>query len=83
VVGGVGGAIVGHTVAPPEEVRTYITTQRAAPATISDQIVVGHPITGEVTWLEVPRYPKYRWAYLNGERVVVDSDTHNVIAVYR
>ena len=51
--------------------------------TYRDEIVVGRPITGEVTWLEVPSYPKYRWAYLNGERVVIDTDTHNVVAVYR
>ncbi len=83
VVGGAAGAIVGHTVAPPTEVRTDITTHEAAPVTYRDEIVVGRPITGEVTWLEVPSYPKYRWAYLNGERVVIDTDTHNVVAVYR
>jgi hypothetical protein len=42
---------------------------------------VGKPITGSVTYMEVPNYPKYHWAHLNNERVVVD-DNHNVVAVY-
>lgn len=83
VVGGAAGAVVGHTVAPPSEVRTYVTSQTPAPVTYSHEIVVGQPITGEITWLEVPRYPKYRWAYLNGERVVIDADSHDVVAIYR
>jgi hypothetical protein len=29
----------------------------------------------------VPSYPKYHWAYLNGQRVVVDNQ-HTVVAVY-
>ena len=81
VVGGVAGAALGHAAAPPTEVRTYVTRQKTAPATYQGQIEVGKPIEGSVTFLEVPNYPKYHWAYLNNERVVVD-DNHNVVAVY-
>ncbi|MGZ6012379.1 MAG: DUF1236 domain-containing protein [Caulobacteraceae bacterium] len=81
VVGGVAGAAVGHSVAPPTEVRTYVTRQQTAPVAYQGQIEVGKPIEGSVTWLEVPSYPKYHWAYLNSQRVVVD-DNHNVVAVY-
>jgi len=82
VAGGAAGAVVGGTAAPPTEVRTYVAGQTVAPVTYSGQVVVGQPIAGEVTWLEVPSYPKYRWAYLNGQRVVVDANTHAVVAVY-
>jgi hypothetical protein len=81
VVGGVAGAAVGHSVAPPTEVRTYVTKQTAAPTTYQGDIEVGKPISGSVTFQEVPNYPKYHWAHLNNERVVVD-DNHNVVAVY-
>ena len=81
VVGGVAGAAVGHSVAPPTEVRTYVTRQQVAPATYQGQIEMGKPIAGSVTWQDVPDYPKYHWAYLNNERVVVD-DNHNVVAIY-
>src|SRR5690349_3024163 len=65
------GAVAGAVVAGP-----------VAPVTYSGDVVVGKPIAGEVVWMEVPRYPKYRWAYLNGQRVVVDANTHSVVAVY-
>src|SRR6185437_3270302 len=81
VVGGVAGAAVGHTLAPPTEVRTYVTRQTAAPATYQGDIEVGKPIEGSVSFQDVPNYPKYHWAHLNHERVVVD-DNHNVVAVY-
>ena len=81
VVGGIAGAAVGHAAAPPNEVRTYVTTQNSPPVAYQGQIEMGKPIDGSVAWLDVPRYPKYHWAYLNGERVVVDDD-HNVVAIY-
>ena len=81
VLGGIAGASVGHAVAPPTEVRTYVTTQNVEPIRYSGAIEVGKTIDGEVVWREVPSYPKYHWAYLNDERVVVD-DRHNVVAIY-
>jgi len=81
VVGGVAGAALGHAAAPPTEVRTYVTRQTTAPAAYQGQIEVGKPIEGSVTFQDVPNYPKYHWAHLNNERVVVD-DNHNVVAVY-
>jgi len=82
VVGGVAGAAIGHSVAPPTEVRTYVTTQEVAPESYGRPIVVGHTIDGEVTWRDVPNYPRYHWAYLDGRRVVVDTKTNNVVEVY-
>jgi hypothetical protein len=82
VVGGVAGAVVGNSVAPPTEVRTYVTGQTVASVSYPGEVVVGQPISGEVVWYEVPRYTKYRWAYLNGRRVVVDASNHAVVAVY-
>ena len=81
VVGGIAGATVGHSIAPPTEVRTYVTTQTAAPIAYQGQIEVGKPVAGTVTWLDVPSQPKYHWARLNDERVVVDEN-HNVVAIY-
>ncbi|RAK60791.1 hypothetical protein DJ021_13730 [Phenylobacterium hankyongense] len=81
-VGAVTGAVVGHTVAPPTEVRTYVTTQDVPAVTYGRPIVVGKVVDGDITWLEVPSYPKYRWAYVDGHRVVVDATTRDVVAVY-
>ena len=82
VVGGIAGATVGHAAAPPTEVRTYVTTQNTPSIAYQGQIEVGKTINGDtITWMEVPKYSKYHWAYLNSERVVVDEN-HNVVAVY-
>ena len=82
VVGGIAGATVGHAAAPPTEVRTYVTTQSTPSIAYQGQIEVGKTINGDtITWMEVPKYSKYHWAYLNSERVVVDEN-HNVVAVY-
>jgi hypothetical protein len=82
-VGAVTGAVVGHAAAPPREVRTYVTTQSVPVVTYGQPVVVGHVISdNDITWLDVPSYPKYRWAYLDGRRVVIDNDTHAVVAVY-
>jgi hypothetical protein len=37
---------------------------------------------GDVVWQEAPNYPKYHWARLNGQWVVVETDSHKVVAVY-
>ena len=82
VVGGIAGATVGHKVAPPGEVKTYVTTQTTTPTRYSGDIEVGKPIEGDVAWQGVPNYPKYSWANLNDKRVVIDNDTHKVVDVY-
>jgi hypothetical protein len=81
VVGGVAGATLGHSVAPPTEVKTYVTTQNVDPVRYDGKIEMGKTVDGELVWREVPSQPKYHWAYLNGQRVVVDS-RHTVVAVY-
>jgi hypothetical protein len=82
VVGGVAGAAIGHSIAPPSQVRTYVTTQSGPPVAYSGPVAVGRTLDGDVIWQDVPDYPKYRWAYLNGQRVVIDNDSHKVVAVY-
>lgn len=82
VVGGVAGAAIGRTIAPPSAVETYVTTQSGPTVAYSGKLVVGRTVDGQVAWQSVPDYPKYRWAYLNGQRVVIDNDSHKVVAVY-
>ncbi len=82
VVGAVVGGSIGHSVAPPTEVRTYVTTQDVPRAHYGDKFVVGHTIDGDVVWREVPSSPRYRWAYINDQRVVIDNDSRTVVAIY-
>jgi hypothetical protein len=80
--GAAGGAVVGHTVAPPSEVRTYVTTQDRTSVSYAGKVVVGKGIDGDVVYYEVPSNKAYRWAYLNGQRVVVERSSGHVVAVY-
>lgn len=81
-VGAVAGAVFGNAASPPNEVRTYVTTQNVAPVTYGGPIVVGKPLQSSVTWLDIPNQPKYRWAHVDGRRVVVDAASGKVVAVY-
>jgi hypothetical protein len=82
VVGGVAGAAFGHTVAPPSEVRTYVTTQNMTSASYGGTVVVGKGLDGDVVYYDVPSDKKYRWAYINGQRVVIERESRHVVAVY-
>ena len=82
VVGGIAGATIGHTVAPPGGVKTYVTTQTTEPIAYQGDLAVGDRVDADIPWRTVPDYPKYSWARLNGERVVIDNDTHKIVAVY-
>ncbi len=76
------GAVVGAATSPPKEVRTYVTARDDRPIAYDGDVVVGHPIRGDVRWMDIPDEPKYRWAYLGDKRVVIDTDTNNVVAIY-
>lgn len=82
VVGGIAGATVGHKVAPPSEVKTYVTTQTVTPARYEGDIQVGDTLHGDIAWRSIPQDPKYSWAYLNDRRVVIDNETHKVVDIY-
>ena len=82
VVGGIAGATVGHKVAPPSEVKTYVTTQTVTPASYAGDIAVGDTLHGDIAWRTIPQNPKYSWAYLNDKRVVIDNESHKVVDIY-
>ncbi len=81
VVGGVVGAVVGHTADPPAEVKIYVRTQRVDPVHYDGQIVVGATLPDTVTEYDVPRYERYRWTYINGQRLLIDRQSHNIVSI--
>lgn len=81
VVGAVVGGATGAAVDPPEEVRTYVTTQNVPPIDYNGNVAVGAVLPGDITYYDIPRYERYRWANLNGQRVLIDRRTRKVVAV--
>jgi hypothetical protein len=77
VVGGVAGALAD----PPKEVTTYVQNQNVPAARYSGQIVVGQPFPSGVGVYDVPTDPRYRWSYVNGQRVLIDGRTGAVVTV--
>jgi hypothetical protein len=83
-VGGVAGAIVGTAIEPPpREVVTYVQ-QQPAPADaveIQQPIVVGKAIPDDVEIVPVPQDPRYGYAIVNNERLIVEPKHRTVIQV--
>lgn len=79
--GAVVGGIAGTIVAPPREVRTYVVKQPVDEVRIQERVVVGEALPDTVVIRTVPKYEKYSYAYVNGERVIVDAQTRRVIEV--
>ena len=83
-VGGVTGAVVGTVIdPPPQKVVTYV---REAPApsarvVVKEKIVVGQPLPETVVVTPVPENPKYAFAVVNDERVIVEPSSRKVIQV--
>jgi uncharacterized membrane protein len=80
-VGGVVGAVAGAVADPPEQVTTYVRSQTVPPATYSGQVVVGQPFPVGVTAYDVPSDTRYRWAFVNEQRVLIDRSNGLVVAV--
>ena len=83
-IGGVAGAVTGAALdPPPREVVTYVQQQPLPPADAveGDEVVVGHPIPSDVQVIPVPNHPRYAYAIVNHQRVIVEPHSHKVIEV--
>ncbi|RST84325.1 DUF1236 domain-containing protein [Aquibium carbonis] len=81
-IGGVAGAAAGAVVTPPEAVRTYVVENRTDPIYLDGEVVVGAGLPDTVELREVPDY-EYRYRYVNGQPVLVDPTTRQIVYVYR
>jgi hypothetical protein len=90
VVGGVLGAVIGTAIdPPPPQVVAYVETQELPPpvelqgsialgATIPEPVAL-YPIPPDV-YVPVDNHI-YAYAYINGQRVIVDTQTRAIVAV--
>lgn len=85
-VGGVAGAAVGTVIdPPPQRVVTYVeqAPAPASPVVVKEKIVVGKPLPSSVVLTPVPDSPKYAYAVVNKQRIIVDPQTRTVVQVVR
>lgn len=65
---------------PPMEVRSYVRTNAVDPIYIEDEIRTGATLPDTVMLREVPGYD-YRYAYVNGEPVIVSPSSRHIVYV--
>jgi hypothetical protein len=83
-VGVVAGAVTGAVIdPPPREVVTYVQQQPTpvSTAVVEEPVVVGHRLSSEVVVVPVPDNPKYGYAIVNNQRVIVEPQSHKVVQV--
>ncbi|MBV7380779.1 DUF1236 domain-containing protein [Maritimibacter dapengensis] len=82
IVGGVAGSTVGGS-AVPEETTVYVRENPVEPVILSGEPVPGVSIPPEVDFYEVPASPTYSYLNVNGDTVIVDSETRQIVSVLR
>jgi hypothetical protein len=82
-VGAVVGAVAGAALEPPpEKVITYVQQQPASQSVIvQGPVVVGTALPREVFLTPVAEDPRYAYAIVNDQRVIVDPNTYTVVQV--
>jgi hypothetical protein len=82
-VGAVVGAVAGAAIdPPPQRVVTYVQEQPVSKSVmIQQQVVVGQPLAREVVLTPVAEDPRYAYAVVNDQRVIVDPKTYTVVQV--
>ncbi|MBB4507998.1 DUF1236 domain-containing protein [Rhizobium leguminosarum] len=80
IVGGVAGSVIDP---PPQQVVTYVQ-QAPAPTeriVVREKVVVGQPLPETVVVTPIPDDPKYAYAIVNDQRVIVEPSSRKVIQV--
>ncbi|MBY5420897.1 DUF1236 domain-containing protein [Rhizobium leguminosarum] len=80
IVGGVAGSVIDP---PPQQVVTYVQQAPAPTERIvaKEKVVVGQPLPETVVVTPIPDDPKYAYAIVNDQRVIVEPSSRKVIQV--
>lgn len=87
--GAVAGAAIGGTAGnaatpePAPEVRTYITQNAVDNIYLEGEVVTGAGVPENVTLQDIPDYPDYRYARINGQDVLVEPNARQIVYIYR
>ncbi|MGJ8572724.1 MAG: DUF1236 domain-containing protein [Hoeflea sp.] len=82
-IGGVAGAAVGASVTPPPTVKTYVMENRPEPVYLEGEVVIGAGVPDTVELRPIPDYEGYQYVNINGQPVLVDAGTRQIVHVYR
>jgi hypothetical protein len=81
-IGATGGATAGAIIDPPEVARTYVISNPLDPIYLDGEVVIGAGVPETVTLQAIPDYD-YQYVYINGQPVLVDPTTRQIVYVIR
>ena len=81
-IGGVAGLAAGAAVSPPANVQSYVMENRGDPVYLDGEVVIGVGVPEAVELRPIPDY-EYQYVNINGQPVLVDGSTRQVVYVYR
>ncbi len=86
-VGGVAGAATGGLTEglltdPDPQLRTYVLENEVEPIYLEGEVVVGAGVPETVEIREIPEYD-YRYAYINGQPVVIEPESRRIVYIVR
>lgn len=81
-MGAASGATAGAIIDPPETVRTYVSANPLDPVYLEGEVIIGAGIPANVVLKAIPDY-EYNYVYINGQPVLVDPGTRQIVYVIR
>lgn len=81
-VGAASGATAGAIIDPPETARAYIQANPVDPVYLEGEVVIGAGVPDTVVLQTIPDYD-YSYVYINGQPVLVDPATRQIVYVLR
>lgn len=82
VAGGVLGGVAGDLAVKPE-VKVYAAEHPVEPVILNGEVVVGAKVPNDVTVYEMPEFAEYAYLNVNGDTVIIDSDTRKIVDILR
>lgn len=76
------GATAGVVIDPPETARTYVTSNPVDQVYLDGEVVIGAGVPDTVTLQTIPDYD-YQYVYINGQPVLVDPSSRQIVYVLR
>jgi uncharacterized protein YraI len=81
-VGATVGGVTGATLDPPQQVRTYVTSNPGDPVYLDGEVVVGASVPEAVQLRPVPD-SNYSYVFVNQQPVLVDPTSRRIVYIYR
>lgn len=81
-IGAASGGTAGALIDPPETARAYVASNPVDTVYLDGEVVIGAGVPDSVTLQTIPDYD-YNYVYINGQAVLVDPGTRQIVYLVR